>query len=116
MYQTHAGYFMAADRRMAIADRMKSVPMGFFNDNSLGQVSGVCTTVVGSIETMVPIVMVNILSGLITTAVFTVVILVFDWRIGLIRDQSWWMVDGDACVQKSLERVAAGRAKMQKGE
>lgn len=30
------------------------------------------------------------------------------------RDQSWWMVDGDACVQKSLERVAAGRAKMQK--
>ncbi len=84
MYQTHAGYFMAADRRIAIADRMKSVPMGFFNANSLGQVSGVCTTVVSTIETMVPMVLVNILSGLITTAVFTVVILVFDWRIGLI--------------------------------
>ena len=84
MYQTHAGYFMAADRRIAIADRMKSVPMGFFNANSLGQVSGVCTTVVGTIETMVPMVLVNILSGLITTLVFTVLILVWDWRIGLI--------------------------------
>ncbi len=84
MYQTHAGYFMAADRRISIADRMKSVPMGYFNDNSLGQLSGVCTTVVSSIETMVPIVMVNILSGLISTAVFALVILVFDWRIGLI--------------------------------
>ncbi len=84
MYQTHAGYFMAANRRIAIADRMKRVPMGFFNDNSLGQLSGVCTTVVGSIETMVPIVMVNILSGLISTLVFTAVILIFDWRIGLI--------------------------------
>ncbi len=84
MYQTHAGYFMAADRRIAIADRMKRAPMGFFSRNSLGQISGVCTTVVGSIETMVPIVLVNILSGLITTAVFTLVILVFDWRIGLI--------------------------------
>ena len=84
LYQTHAGYFMAAGRRISIADRMKSVPMGFFNDNSLGQVSGVCTTVVSSIETMVPIVMVNILSGLITTAVFALMILVFDWRIGLI--------------------------------
>ena len=84
MYQTHAGYFMAADRRIAIADRMKHVPMGFFSDNSLGQISGVCTTVVSSIETMVPIVMVNILSGLITTLVFTCVLLVFDWRIGLI--------------------------------
>ena len=84
MYQTHAGYFMAADRRISIADRMKSVPMGFFNDNSLGQLSGVCTTVVSTIETMVPMVLVNILGGLITTVVFTIVILIFDWRIGLI--------------------------------
>ena len=84
MCQTHVGYFMAANRRIAIADRMKRVPMGFFNDNSLGQLSGVCTTVISSIETMVPIVMVNILSGLISTLVFTAVILVFDWRIGLI--------------------------------
>ena len=82
--QTHAGYFMAADRRIAIADRLKSVPMGFFNENSLGQLSGVCTTVVSNIEMMVPMVLVNILGGLITTAVFTVVVLVFDWRIGLI--------------------------------
>ena len=84
MYQTHAGYFMAADRRISIAGRMKRVPMGYFTDNSLGQISGVCTSVVGTIETMVPMVLVNILSGLITTAVFTVLILVFDWRIGLI--------------------------------
>ena len=84
MYQTHAGYFMAADRRISIADRMKSVPMGYFNANSLGQLSGVCTTVVSTIETMVPMVLVNILSGLITTVVFAVAVLVFDWRIGLI--------------------------------
>lgn len=84
MLQTHAGYFMAADRRISIADRLKSVPMGFFNANSLGQISGVCTTVVGGIEGMVPMVLVNILGGLVTTAVFALLILVFDWRIGLI--------------------------------
>lgn len=84
MLQTHAGYFMAADRRISIADRLKSVPMGFFNENSLGQLSGVCTTVISGIENMVPMVLVNILGGLVTTAVFALVILVFDWRIGLI--------------------------------
>ncbi len=84
MLQTHAGYFMAADRRISIANKLKSVPMGFFNANSLGQLSGVCTTVVGSIESMVPMVLVNILGGLITTAVFAALILVFDWRVGLI--------------------------------
>ena len=50
MFQTHAGYFMAADSRISIANRLKSVPMGFFKKNSLGQVSGVFTTVIGSIE------------------------------------------------------------------
>ena len=84
MLQTHAGYFMAADRRISIANRLKSVPMGFFNANSLGQISGVCTTVVGSIESMVPMVLVNILGGLITTAVFAIMILMFDRRVGLI--------------------------------
>ena len=84
MLQTHAGYFMAADRRIAIADKLKRVPMGFFNANSLGQISGVCTTVIGNIETMVPMVLVNILGGLITTAVFAVILLIFDVRIGLI--------------------------------
>ncbi len=84
MLQTHAGYFMAADRRISIANKLKSVPMGFFNANSLGQLSGVCTTVIGSIESMVPMVLVNILGGLITTVVFAVLIFVFDLRVGAI--------------------------------
>lgn len=84
MQQTHAGYFMAADKRISIANRLKGVPMGFFNENSLGEVTGVCTTVLGNVEMMVPMVLVNIMGGLIGTVVFTIMILIFDWRIGLI--------------------------------
>lgn len=84
LQQTHAGYFMAANRRISIGNRLKSVPMGFFNENSLGEVTGVCTTVLGNIELMVPMVLVNILGGLIGTIVFAAMILIFDWRIGLI--------------------------------
>lgn len=84
MQQTHAGYFMAADRRISIANRLKGVPMGFFNENSLGEVTGVCTTVLGNVELMVPMVLVGIMGGLIGTVVFAVMILIFDWRIGLI--------------------------------
>ena len=107
MHQTHAGYFMAADRRISIADRMKRVPMGFFNDNSIGQLSGVCTTVVSSIENMVPMVLVNILSGLITTAVFTVMILIFDWRIGLIAAAGIALY---LCVVSAMEKKSAAIA------
>ena len=104
MYQTHAGYFMAADRRIAIADRMKRVPMGFFNDNSLGQLSGVCTTVVSTIESMVPMVLVNILSGLITTAVFTLMLLLWNWRVGLIALAGILVY---LCVVSAMEKKSA---------
>lgn len=106
MLQTHAGYFMAANRRISIADKLKSVPMGYFNDTSLGELSGVCTTVISSIENMVPMVLVNILGGLITTFVFTLIILIFDWRIGLIT------VLGIAAYLGAVSRMEKASAKV----
>ncbi|MCM1237031.1 MAG: ABC transporter ATP-binding protein, partial [Ruminococcus flavefaciens] len=84
MQQTHAGYFMAANERIKIGNLLKSVPMGYFNENSLGEVTGVCTTVLGNIEMLVPMTLVNIMSGIIGTLVFSLMILLFEWRIGLI--------------------------------
>ena len=84
MQQTHAGYFMAANERIKIGNLLKGVPMGFFNDNSLGEVTGVCTTVLGNVETLVPMTLVNIMGGVIGTIVFTAMMLFFEWRVGLI--------------------------------
>lgn len=84
MQQTHAGYFMAANERIKIGNLLKGVPMGFFNDNSLGEVTGVSTTVLGNVETLVPMTLVNIMGGVIGTVVFTTMILMFEWRVGLI--------------------------------
>lgn len=84
LQQTHAGYFMAANKRIDIANRLKSVPMGYFNENSLGEITGVSTTILDNVETVAPMVLVDILGGLINAAVFTVMILFWDWRIGVI--------------------------------
>lgn len=82
--QTHAGYFMVANKRIYIGDKLKRVPMGFFNEKSLGEITGVTTTVLDDVENTGPMVLVTILSGLINSAVFTLFILAFDWRIGLL--------------------------------
>jgi len=84
LQQTHAGYFMAANKRIDIANRLKSVPMGYFNENSLGEITGVSTTILGNVETVAPMVLFDILGGLINAAVFTLLILFWDWRIGSI--------------------------------
>lgn len=75
---------MAANERIKIGNLLKGVPMGFFNENSLGEVTGVCTTVLGNIEMLVPMVLADIMGGLIGTAVFTAIILIFEWCVGLV--------------------------------
>lgn len=84
LQQTHAGYFMAANKRIAIGNQLKSVPMGYFNDNSLGEITGVTTTVLDEVENTAPMVLVGMLGGFINAIVFTVMVILFDWRIGLI--------------------------------
>lgn len=84
LQQTHAGYFMAANKRVYIGNKMKLIPMGFFNQSSLGNITGICTTVLADVEMTAPMVMVLTLGGFITAVVFTIYILVFDWRMGLI--------------------------------
>ena len=64
LQQTHAGYFMVANKRIAIGDKLKRVPMGYFNDKSLGELTGITTTVLDDVENTGPMVLVNILSGL----------------------------------------------------
>ena len=105
--QTHAGYFMAADNRILIGNRLKGVPMGFFNENSLGEVTGVCTTVLGNVELQVPMVLVNIMGGIIGTVVFAVMVLVFEWRIGLIALAG---IVGYLLVVSSMEKKSAAIA------
>lgn len=84
LQQTHAGYFMAANKRIDIGNKLKSVPMGYFNDKNLGEITGVTTTVLDDVENTAPMVLVNILSGFINAVVFTLMVLIFDWRIGLL--------------------------------
>ena len=84
LQQTHAGYFMAALKRLSIGERLKSVPMGYFNDASLGEITGVCTTLLENVEMNAAILLVMVLGGFVNALVFTIMILFFDYRIAII--------------------------------
>jgi len=84
LQQTHAGYYMSANKRLEIADRLKKVPMGFFNDNNIGEITGVSTTVLDTVENIGATVLVLVLGGLVSTVVFFAMIPMLDWRISLV--------------------------------
>lgn len=84
LQQTHGGYFMVANKRIAIGNKLKCVPMGYFNENNLGEITGVTTSVLEEVEFSAPAVLVGMLGGFINSIVFTLMVVFFDWRIGLL--------------------------------
>ncbi len=84
MLQTEGGYHTCAEKRMQIAEHLRYLPMGYYNENSLGRIMSVTTNTMQNLENVATRVVMIVCSGLLSTAVITAMILVFDWRIGLI--------------------------------
>ena len=82
--QTRVGYFMCADKRIHVGDRMKYMPMGYFNSHSLGNLTSTVTTTISDVENNAPSVLITVIHGFIHVVVITIVIFFFDWRIGLL--------------------------------
>ena len=94
LQQTHAGYFMVANKRIAIADKIKRIPMGYFNDRSQGELSGILSTVLGDLENSGPVMLVNFTSSIVNSIVFAIFIFIFDWRIGLTEIRNGSCLNG----------------------
>lgn len=73
MAQTHAGYFMAAHKRIEIGEKIKTVPMGFFGSFSLGKLTTIATSSLSQAEQWVPMLLVFVLGTLI-----------FSYKVGLV--------------------------------
>ncbi|MGN0622039.1 MAG: ABC transporter ATP-binding protein [Porcipelethomonas sp.] len=84
MLQCEAGYYTAANKRIEIAKHMRYLPMGYFNKNSLGQITSVTTNTMESLADVCTRVVMMTTQGLLTTFVITAMILIFDIRIGLV--------------------------------
>lgn len=81
--QTHAGYFMAADKRIRIGNKLKKVPMGFFSEFSLGKITTMSTTTLSQIEMQVPMLLVLVLGGLLNTFVFVLALFYLHIMVGI---------------------------------
>ena len=81
--QTHAGYFMAADKRILIGNKLKKVPMGFFSEFNLGKLTSLSTTTLSQIEMQVPMLLVLVLGGALNTVVFVLALFSLHVTVGI---------------------------------
>ena len=84
MLQTCAGYRACANKRIEIAEHLRYLPMGWFNDNSLGEVTAVTTNTMENMANIATRVVMVTTRGFLTSGIIAVMLLFFDWRMGLI--------------------------------
>ena len=82
--QTDAGYCTTASKRVQIAEHLRYLPMGYFNENSLGAITSVTTNTMDNLSGVSTRVVMLVTEGLFSTAVMTLAVFLFDWRAGLL--------------------------------
>ena len=110
MLQTEAGYDTCAMKRIEIAEHMRYLPMGYFNENSLGQITSVTTNVMESLENVATRVIMMVAQGLLTTLLIILMLAVFDWRIALVLLAGFGMfLLMNGSLQKAAGKQAGGK-------
>ena len=84
MLQCKAGYRECAGKRIEIAEHLRYLPMGYFNENSLGEITTITTNIMEQLGDVATRVVMLTTQGILNTAIIVLLILAFDWRIGLI--------------------------------
>ena len=84
MLQTEAGYNTCANKRIEIAEHMRYLPMGYFNENSLGYITSVTTNTMEVLAEVATKVVMMTTQGLLTTLLITCMMFTFDYRLALI--------------------------------
>ena len=79
-----ASYDMCANRRMEAGEILNRAPMGYFNENRLGELTATLTTTLGEIETNAVAILDRVATGVVHAVVITIAIFWFDWRAGCI--------------------------------
>ena len=112
MKQTVGGYTVATDKRVEIGERLKYMPMGYFNDNSIGDITSVTTNTAENLQDVATRVIMLTTQGILTTAMFTLAILFYDWRIGVLLIAGIAVFFGiNALMQKKSHEVSPLKTK-----
>ena len=82
--QTDSGYCTTANKRVQIAEHLRYLPMGYFNENSLGAITSVTTNTMDNLSGVSTRVVMLVTEGVFSTAVMTLAVFLFDWRVGLL--------------------------------
>lgn len=79
-----ANFSMAGRKRTEVGDTLRHLPMGYFNENSLGEVTSVMTNQLDVMQNLGGLLYMTIVGGLAFSCIIVVFLLFLDIRLGII--------------------------------
>lgn len=83
-FQSGTGYKILAKERMKIGDRLKRLPMGYFSEGNIGNITAVITSDLVFIEEHAMHTLSKIVTGYISMIIGIIMLTALDYRIGII--------------------------------
>ncbi len=108
-------YSMTAEKRAQIGDRMRYLPMGYFNATNLGEITSTMTNTLDQVQDAGGQVYTNVVSGFVFSAIIAAMLAVMDWRCGLVVAATIALVVLlNGAMQRSARRLSGERVEAQR--
>ncbi len=82
--QQCSGNDVAAKKRIELGDHLRNVPMGFFQEKNLGEVTTVLTNDISNYEHIANVFLEWVINGVISAVVSGIILSIFEWRVGVV--------------------------------
>lgn len=102
-------YSMCAEKRSAIGDRMRYLPMGYFNSSSLGEMASTMTNTLDDVQNIGGLVYSSVISGMVLSCIMALMFWAMDWRCGLLALSAIALILLINALMQSASRALSSR-------
>lgn len=82
--RTLGSFAMCSEWRMALGEKLKRAPMGYFSEHRMGDITAAVTTTLGDLENSAVMILESVAGGFLHAFLIALWLLAYEWRIGVL--------------------------------
>ena len=78
------GFEMAKDKRLYFGSFIKRLYLGFFSENSVGNINSTLTTSISTVEQVAPIILIHVIGGILSAISIVLGFAYYEWQVSVV--------------------------------
>ena len=84
IFQSRTGFEIMGEQRLIIGERLKRLPMGYYSDNNVGNISSIVTNDLSFIEQNSMQFLSKVINAILSTLIVSIFIFTVDWKMAVV--------------------------------